>query len=184
VTLRPAGRASNNATPIGFHLWISNMHLITLTQNLVNIKAELNLIGANARGLRGPGRELLPLKEDMLMGLPPVERAAVLEAVELLFAAVLQFVDAQIREQQAIDAVGVVAARIDKGQADGTVTALVRGSTRDLFIVACEQAPIAMHAIIETSPELAIRQRLSGEYFRRPVPAAIKAAQRRARKDR
>ncbi len=133
---------------------------IAITQTEVNARFELNLIGANTRGLKGPGRELMPLKPDMLSS-PEPELSMVLEAVELMFEASMRYVGAQIAERVAEDAVSVVAARIAKGMADGTCTALLHGPTADLLAKACEQAPIAMHAILLICPELDLKTRLT-----------------------
>jgi|SRR5579859_984222 len=135
---------------------------LTVAANVASIRSELNLIGANARGLKGLGRELLPLKPDML-GLPPAEAAIVMDAVELLFAAILQYVDSQLAERAGTDqqdSIAIVKARIDNGQADGTIRALLHGPTKTLLQVACEHAPIAMHSIISVCPELNLRDRL------------------------
>ena len=142
-----------------------NNQLTPLQQSSITIRQELNLIGANARGLKGPGKELLPLKRDMLAALPDDAACMVLEAVELLFAACLQFVDAQLLEKDAFDAITLVKARIDRGQADGTIRALLHGPTKQLIQIACQHAPIAMHSIIQICPELALRDRLTKSSF-------------------
>ena len=134
--------------------------VIPLPQTYVNTRFELNLIGTNARGLKGPGRELMPLKPDML-NLPDDETAMVMEAVELLFAASMRYVGAQIAEATSTEAVNLVAARIGRAMAEGTCTALIHGETAVLLILACERAPIAMNAILQVCPELNLRDRLA-----------------------
>lgn len=136
------------------------MNTITLSHSLVNIQTELRQIGSNARKLSDKGRAILPLKPRMLGSLPPWERDVVMDTVEILFAAILRFVDAQIAEQRANDAVDVVAARLERGEADGTCSALICGSARPVLLLAARIAPIAMHAIIETAPELDLKERL------------------------
>jgi hypothetical protein len=134
--------------------------LIAISHNLVNIKNELDEIGAKARVLTERGRALLPVKPDMLFYVPAAERDAIMAACELLLASCLQYVDAQLKEQSATNAIDIVAARIERGQADGTVTALIFGQTRMLLLAACQHAPIAMHAIMQSVPELDILKRL------------------------
>jgi|SRR6516164_8555290 hypothetical protein len=138
--------------------------LIAVTQNTLSIRHELNLIGANARGLKEPGKQLLPLKPDML-ALPYDQSMIVMDTVELLFAAIIQFVDSQMAEETASelrDSIALVKARIDRGQSDGTIRALLYGPTRQALRIACEQAPIAMHSILQISPELRLLDRLRG----------------------
>jgi|SRR5215471_7005682 len=139
-----------------------NNQLITIAHNTINIRHELNLIGANARGLKGPGKDLLPLKPDML-DLPYDQVMIVMDTIELLFAAILQFVDSQIAEKYAAnfgDSISLVKARIDRGQSDGTIHALLYGPTRFAITTACEHAPIAMHSILQIAPELKLIERL------------------------
>ena len=136
--------------------------LLPVTLDTVNTRQELILIGSKARGLSKPGKELMPVKIEMLRGLAPWEAQIVMEACELLFAAILQFVDSELKEQRAADAIAVVQARLERGQADGTIRALLHGPTRHALLVAAKLAPIAFHAIMQISPELQVKDRLEG----------------------
>lgn len=133
--------------------------LIALSQTAVKLRTELNLLGANVKGLKGPGRDLMPLKPDMLAMLPPEQATIVMDAVELLFGASMRFVAAQINEATAAGAVELVSARIDRGQAEATCIALLHDCAVPLY-VACECAPIAMYAILHLAPELRLEDRL------------------------
>lgn len=147
---------------------------IALTVNFVNVREELNSIGANARGLQDRGRAILPLKPQMLR-MNPFDTVLVMDAVELLFAALLKYIQAQVDEKRAWDAIAVAEARLAKGQADGTLRALLHGDVRQLFVVAAQQAPIAMHAIFQMAPELKLAQRLA----RPTAPIIIEPVSRR-----
>lgn len=133
--------------------------LIALSQFAVNTRNELNIIGANVKGLKQPGRDLMPLKPDML-NLPPEPTAMVMDAVELLFSASMRYVAAQINEGNAVGAVDKVAARIERGQAEATCIALLAGRCVLPLYLACERAPIAMYAILHLVPELDLENRL------------------------
>jgi hypothetical protein len=110
----------------------------------------------------------MPLKPDML-GMPPGPTAAIMDAVELLFVASMRYVGAQIGEAGSRNAVDVVTARLDRGMAEGTVTALIYSDSIAMLIAeACKRAPIAMHAILHLAPELKLLERLQSRdlYFR------------------
>ena len=103
----------------------------------------------------------MPLKPDMLNSADD-ETAMVIEAAELLFAASMRYVGAQIAgEATSTEAVNLVAARIGRAMAEGTRTALIHGETAVPLILACERAPIAMNAILQVCPELNLRDRLA-----------------------
>jgi len=87
-------------------------------------KAELEeILDAGARSLRGPGLDLLPIKRSMLR---TDDRTAglVLDACNLLFAAILAYEGALWDVKAAPDAVSLVSARLECGRAEGVVNAL------------------------------------------------------------
>lgn len=128
---------------------------LTIPNSASVVKQELNLIGANARGLSMEGAKLQPVKLDMVNG-----DSDIVAICELLYACALQYEDALIRERKADNAVALVAARIDAGRAEGTVCALFYGPTAKLLWTAMESAPIAFHALASASPGLKIIDRL------------------------
>lgn len=140
------------------------MQTLPAIANLVNTlpqtKFELHMIGANARGLSTEGRDLMPIKPDMLAHLPADVVAPCMEACQLLFAAILVFEGAVIDGGKAVDALSVVTARMNAARAEGTVAALFKGPTAELLFVVCEAAPIAFYAMASAAPKLRIIDRL------------------------
>lgn len=127
------------------------------TLALSEVKHEITQIREKgARVLKQPGRDLMPVKRDMLLLLPDDEAALVLETCELLFAASLAFEDARIRERKAADAVSLAEARMTAGIAEGTVLALFYGPTVHCILTASSMAPIAFYALAAVSPKLQI----------------------------
>lgn len=108
-----------------------------------------------AKALKQPGRDLMPVKRDMLL-MPDAEAAAVLETCELLFAASLAFEDAAIRAARTVDAISLAEARMTAGTAEGTVLALFYGPTVHCILAASNCAPIAFYALAAVSPKLRI----------------------------
>lgn len=126
------------------------------TLALSAVKHEITQIREKgARVLKQPGRDMMPVKRDMLL-LPDDEAALVLETCELLFAASLAFEDARIRERKAADAVSLAEARMTAGIAEGTVLALFYGPTVHCILMASNMAPIAFYALSAVSPKLQI----------------------------
>jgi hypothetical protein len=138
-------------------------------------KFELHLIGANARGLKSEGRELMPVKADMLHALPEELHGPVLEACELLFAAVLAHVDASLRIPRAKHAPELVKARMQAAQATGTVCSLFHGLTAPLLVLAMECAPIAFYAMAEAAPDLRIIDRVTAKQRALHSPSLARA---------
>jgi hypothetical protein len=119
-------------------------------------KAELEeILDAGARSLRGPGLDLLPIKRSMLR-VNDATAGLVLDACNLLFAAILAYEGALWDVKAAPDAVSLVSARLECGRAEGVVNALFFGPTRDLLLLAMDHAPIAFYAMAEASPDLRI----------------------------
>jgi hypothetical protein len=128
-------------------------------ENLRVARAELNeILDAGARALKGPGLELLPIKRDMLR-LTDEQAHLILDACNLLFAAILSYEAALWDIKTAPNAVALVNARIEAGKAEGVVNALFFGPTVELLLTAMNHAPIAFYAMSEASPALHIIQR-------------------------
>jgi hypothetical protein len=119
------------------------------------------ILDAGAKALKPPGLELLPIKRNMLR-LPDDSAALVLDACNLLFAAILSYEAAQWTIKTAPDALTLVTARIDAGRALGVVEALFYGPTRTLLLTALNCAPIAFYAMAQASPDLDIINRCYG----------------------
>lgn len=117
-----------------------------------------DILDAGAYALKQPGLELLPVKRDMLR-LPDHEVDLILDALNLLFAAILAYEGAQWAIKSATDAITLVSHRIDAGRALGVVEALFYGPTRELILIALNRAPIAFYALAQASPDLHIIDR-------------------------
>lgn len=117
-----------------------------------------DILDAGAYALKQPGLELLPVKRDMLR-LPDHEVDLILDALNLLFAAILAYEGAQWAIKSATDAITLVSHRIDAGRALGVVEALFYGPTRELILIALDRAPIAFYALAQASPDLHIIDR-------------------------
>jgi hypothetical protein len=116
------------------------------------------ILDAGARGLKGPGLELMPIKREMLR-LDNPTADLVLDACNLLFAAVLSYEAAQWNINHATDALSLVNARLEMGRARGVVEALFYGECYNLLFTAQDRAPIAFYALSEISPALHIIDR-------------------------
>lgn len=124
-----------------------------------NARMELcDILDAGARSLKGPGLELMPIKREMLR-LPSDMADLVLDALNLLFAAILAYESAQWNIDNAADAISLVSARIEAGRALGVVESLFYDQTAPLFALAMDRAPIAYYALAESSPTLNIINR-------------------------
>ena len=117
-----------------------------------------DILDAGARGLKGPGLDLMPVKREMLL-LPTDQADLVLDACNLLFAAILSYEGAQWDIEHSPDAVSLVSARIEAGRARGVIEALFFGPTAGLLLTALDRAPIAFYALAEASPDLRIIDR-------------------------
>lgn len=138
--------------------------------NVAETRAELNLIGANARNLSRDGSKLQPVKPDMLgVGVPVAD---IVDACELLFACVLAYEGAMAALARASDAVATVKARMEAGRAEGTVCALFHGPTAMLLYLAMDRAPIAFYELASASPGLKIIDRLH-QALKGQVPPAL-----------
>jgi hypothetical protein len=116
------------------------------------------ILDAGARALKPAGRDLMPIKREML-NLPPDQADLVLDACNLLFAAVLSYENGQWKIRHADNPVDLVSARIEAGRALGVVEALFYGPTRALFTIAMNRAPIAYYALSEAAPDLKLIDR-------------------------
>lgn len=122
-------------------------------------RQELNdILDAGARALKQQGLDLLPVKREMLR-LPTDQADLVLDACNLLFAAVLAYEAALWEIKSAGDAVSLVCARIEAAKAEGVVNALFFGPTCGLLLTAMDRAPIAFYSLAEASPNLRIIDR-------------------------
>jgi hypothetical protein len=120
---------------------------------------ELNdILDAGAKTLKLPGLDLLPIKREMLR-LPDHEADLILDACNLLFAAILSYEASQWDIANAPNAIELVKARIEAGRAKGVVESLFFGPTASLLLTAMDHAPIAFYALSEASPDLAIIDR-------------------------
>lgn len=118
-----------------------------------------DILDAGAYALKQPGLELLPVKRDMLRDIPSSQQELILDALNLLFAAILAYEGAQWAIKSATDAITLVSHRIDAGRALGVVEALFYGPTRELILIALDRAPIAFYALAQASPDLHIIDR-------------------------
>ena len=131
----------------------------TLPTNYYSAKNEMTeILDAGARSLKPAGFDLLPVKREMLR-LPTDAADLVLDACNMLFAAILAYEGAMWDIEHATDAVTLVSARIEAGRARGVVEALFFGPTAQLLLTAMDRAPIAFYAMTEASPQLAIIDR-------------------------
>jgi hypothetical protein len=118
-----------------------------------------DILDAGARALKQPGLDLMPIKREMLR-LPADQADLVLDALNLLFAAVLSYEGAQWQIKTASNAVDLVTARIEAGRATGVVESLFYGPTYHLLHIAMDRAPIAFYALAQSAPDLHIIDRL------------------------
>lgn len=122
-------------------------------------KLELeDILDAGAKALKQPGLELLPIKRNMLR-LSDQHAGLVLDACNLLFAAILSYEGAQFSIKSAPDAITLISHRIDAGRALAVVEALFYGPTKSLLLTALDCAPIAFYALAQASPDLHIIDR-------------------------
>lgn len=123
-------------------------------------KSELEeILDAGARALKPAGIELLPIKRAMLR-CDDQTAHLILDACNLLFAAILAYEAALWDIKTAPNPVALVKSRLEAGRAEGVVHALFHGSTAPLLIAAMNHAPIAFYAMAEASPTLNLIQRI------------------------
>ncbi len=104
---------------------------------------------AGAKALKAPGMELQPVKVEML----PADCAElVVQACDMLFAALLEYEGGLWGEKHAKDAVGLVTARVATGRANAVIESLFFGPTSHLFWIALDRAPIAYCGLAAASP--------------------------------
>ncbi len=115
-----------------------------------NARTELIEIStAGAKALKQPGMELQPVKIEML----PADCAAlVVQACDMLFAALLEYEGGLWAEKRAKDAVGLVTARIMTGRANAVIESLFFGTCGRLLYIALDRAPIAYSGLAAASP--------------------------------
>jgi hypothetical protein len=131
----------------------------TLPTNYFSAKNEMaEILDAGARALKQPGLDLLPIKREMLR-LPTDAADLVLDACNLLFAAILAYEGAIWDIEHSNNPLALVSARIERGRARGVVEALFFGPTAQLLLTALDRAPIAFYAMSEASPDLHIIDR-------------------------
>lgn len=133
---------------------------LPVPQIFFEAQSELSeIMNAGARALKGPGRDLLPIKRDMLWGISDQEADLVLDACSLLFSSIISYEGALWGIDRATDPISLVSARIDAGRAEGVVNSLFYGPTAKLLLCAMDRAPIAFYAMSEASPHLKIIDR-------------------------
>ncbi len=117
-----------------------------------NARTELIEISeAGAKALKAPGMELQPVKREML-NLDDRQAALVVQACDMLFAALLEYEGGLWGQKRAADAVGLVTARIMTGRANAVIESLFFGPTARLFYIALDRAPIAYSGLAAASP--------------------------------
>jgi len=130
-------------------------------------RAELTeILDAGARALKPAGLALMPIKREMLRGLPDHTTDLILDACNLLFAAILSYEAALWEIEQADNPISLVSARLEAGKAEGVTNALLHGSTVPLLLTAMDYAPIAFYAMTKASPALHIIDRCKKFYAR------------------
>jgi hypothetical protein len=137
---------------------------ITVNTNVQWAQARIELeqiLDAGARSLKPAGIEMLPIKREMLFNGPfpicsPENLDLILDALNLLFAAILSFENAQWNISHATDPLQLVNARIESGRARAVVESLFFGPTRHLLLTAMDRAPIAFYAMSTAAPDLHI----------------------------
>lgn len=118
-------------------------------------RAELTeILDAGARALKTPGLALMPVKREMLNN--SVNTDLIMDACNLLFAAILAYEGALWDVDRAENAIELVSARLEAGKAEGVVNALFHGYCAPLLLTALDRAPIAFYAMAEASPALNI----------------------------
>lgn len=121
-------------------------HIITeAASELLEIKE------AGARELKPAGMDLQPVKPYMLR-LPEHETALVIEACDMLFAALFEYEDGLWVSENAKSSVELVKGRITTGRADAVIKSLFHGPTHRLLWLACDRAPIAYSGLAAASP--------------------------------
>jgi hypothetical protein len=116
------------------------------------------ILDSGAKSLKNAGLALMPVKREMLH-VDDATADLVLDACNLLFAAVLSYEGAQWDIDNAADPIALVNARLEAGRARGVVEALFFGNVYNLLWLAMDRAPIAFYALSEASPDLRIIDR-------------------------
>lgn len=121
------------------------------------------ILDAGAKALKPAGRELMPIKREMLGDIPTNEADLILDCCNLLFAAILSYEAGQWTIDHANNPVDLISARIEAGRARGVIEALFFGPTRFLLSTAMDRAPIAYYSLSEASPDLKLIDRTIGK---------------------
>ncbi len=111
----------------------------------------IEISDAGAKALKQPGMELQPVKRDML---PDDCADLVVQACDMLFAALLEYEGGLWAEKRAKDAVGLVTARVATGRAGAVIESLFwhKGTVAHLLWIALDRAPIAYSGLAAASP--------------------------------
>ena len=131
--------------------------LISVTVNPTNAlvnsaRQELSeIFEAGAKALKPPGVDLQPVKREMLR-LSDSEADLVLQACDMLFAALFEYEDGLWKEQNARNSVELVTGRVSIGRASAIIESLFFGPTAKLLWIALDRAPIAYCGIARVSP--------------------------------
>jgi hypothetical protein len=120
---------------------------------IVELK-EITLAGASA--LTNTGLDRQPVKAHMLKC---DDADLIVQACDMLFAALLTYEDGLWKQERAENAIELVEARMMAGRARAVVEALFHGPTAQLLGIALDRAPIAYYELSEASPDLNIIDR-------------------------
>ncbi len=118
-----------------------------------NARNELTEIStAGAKALKQPGMELQPVKIEMLLDEPAA--ILIVQACDMLFAALLEYEGGLWAEKRAKDAVALVTARVASGRANAVIESLLwpKGTVARLLYIALDRAPIAYSGLAAASP--------------------------------
>jgi len=123
------------------------------------VKQELtDIYEAGAKALKSPGVDLQPVKREMLR-LSDSEADLVIEACDMLFAALFEYEDGLWKEQNARNSVELVTGRVSIGRANAIIESLFYGPAARLLWLALDRAPIAYCGIARISPTMNIIDR-------------------------
>lgn len=132
---------------------------ISVSHILDRVASELSEINlAGGKELTPQGADLQPVKVYMLQ-LPEHEAALVIDACNMLFAALFEYEDGLWGEANARNATELVKGRLKVGSAQAVVESLFYGPTAALLYIAMDRAPIAYSGLARISPQLNIIDR-------------------------
>jgi hypothetical protein len=104
-----------------------------------------------------------------MLHLPADQADLILDACNLLFAAILSYEAAQWNIKTATSALSLITARIEAGRADAVVKSLFYGPTAGLLLTAMDRAPIAFYAMTEAAPNLHIIEKCQNALLMKPT---------------